>query len=84
MVTIYYDPEQQRPSFMSDQTEERCDLEEGKSVGFKGFILTWFDMIDMIDMMDRSFLVVGHTARIGTEENQLALSVERAKMIWIT
>ncbi len=32
-------------------------------------------------MPERSFLVVGHTAKIGTEESQLSLSVERAKTI---
>ncbi len=30
---------------------------------------------------DRTFLVVGHTADVGTEESQVALSIERAKTV---
>jgi outer membrane protein OmpA-like peptidoglycan-associated protein len=49
VVTITYDPEAARPSFMSDQMEEQYSLRDGKSVAFKGFILTWFEGIEPLD-----------------------------------
>ena len=143
MVMIYYDIHLQKPSFMLDQMEEQYQLEGDQSIGFKGFILTWFDIISAMDrtrlaeevkriiddsgvedvsveekvegvaltlnkihfvpdqalvlpeeqprlevlaetlkkIEQRSFLVVGHTARIGSEESQYELSVERARAI---
>lgn len=143
VVTIYYDPGLEKPSFMSDQMEENYQLEDNQSIGFKGFILTWFDNIAVMNrtrlaeevrrtldesevedvtveekgggvaltlnkihfvpdqavvlpderprlnaladtlkkIEERSFLVVGHTARVGTEESQYELSVQRAKAI---
>ena len=49
MVTISYDPAAGRPIFMSDQVEEQFTLADGKSVAFKGFILTWFEGIEPMD-----------------------------------
>ncbi|MCD6122620.1 MAG: OmpA family protein [Spirochaetales bacterium] len=146
-VTLYYDSSGEKMSFMSDKMEENYKLcgscEKNASVAFKGFILTWFDSIAVMNrtklaediaktvkekniknvrvetrkegvaltlnkihfiankavilpeekprlkvlaealksIKGRSFLVVGHTARIGTEESQYKLSVERAKKI---
>lgn len=147
VVTLYYDSSGEKMSFMSDRMEESyrfcgsCDND--KSVTFKGFILTWFDSIALMNrsslaekitktfkeknlknitvekrkegvaltinkihfvadravvlpdeqarlkiladalrsVKGRSFLVVGHTARIGSGESQYRLSVERAKTI---
>jgi OmpA-OmpF porin, OOP family len=49
VVSITYDPEAERPTFMSDQMEEQFTLRDGKSLSFKGFILTWFDGIEPMD-----------------------------------
>lgn len=49
VVSITYDPEAERPTFMSDQMEEQFTLRDGKTVSFKGFILTWFDGIEPMD-----------------------------------
>jgi outer membrane protein OmpA-like peptidoglycan-associated protein len=143
VVTITYDPAAGRPIFMSDQVDEQFTLADGKSIAFKGFILTWFEGIEPMDrdslarqvteglrtggagdvevaegelgvtltvnsirfvaekatvlpeeggrlralaetlkkIPDRTFLVVGHTAKAGTVESQERLSVERAKAI---
>ena len=143
LVTIYYDRENGRDSFMSDLMEENYSLKDGKSVAFKGFILTWFNGVQPLNRTEladeikkkleenkvsdvevskreegvaltinrihfvankaivlpeekprlkvladtlkriegRNFLVVGHTARVGSEESQYKLSVERAKTI---
>lgn len=143
VVTIYYDPTRRKPAFMSDQMEEQYQMAGDRSVAFKGFILTWFDLIAPLNrarvaqevrkeldragvqdvqveekaegvaltlnkihfvadqavvlpeerprlqaladalkkIQSRSFLVVGHTARVGSEESQYTLSVERAKVI---
>ncbi len=35
----------------------------------------------LADVPDRTFLVVGHTADVGTKESQIKLSIRRAKMI---
>ncbi len=48
VVTLYYDTERGRPSFMRDRMEEHYALEDGRSVSYKGFILTWFD--DIVSM----------------------------------
>jgi outer membrane protein OmpA-like peptidoglycan-associated protein len=143
VVTITYDPVAGRPVFMSDQVEEQFTMADGKSVAFKGFILTWFEAVTPMDrddlarqivdglraggaedvevaegergvtltvnsirfvaeqasvlpeegarlraladalkqIPDRTFLVIGHTARAGSVESQERLSVERAKAI---
>jgi len=146
-VTLYYDSSGKKMSFMSDRMEENYKLcstcGESASVTFKGFILTWFNSIAVMNRTElaediiktikekkiknvtvekrkegvaltlnkihfiadravvlpeekprlkalaetlksikgRSFLVVGHTARIGTEKSQYELSVKRAKRI---
>ena len=147
VVTLYYNSSGEKISFMSDRMEENYKFcgscGKGSSVAFKGFILTWFNSIAVMNRTElaegiaktikekkiknvkvetrkegvaltlnkihfiadkaiilpeekprlkalaealksiksRSFLVVGHTARIGTEESQHKLSVERAKKI---
>ncbi len=143
LVTIYYDREDGKDSFMSDLMEEKYTLKDGRSVTFKGFILTWFNGIQPLNKAElaeeirkkldeknisdvevskreegvaltinrihfvankaivlpeekprlkvladalkriegRNFLVVGHTARVGSKESQYKLSVERAKTI---
>ncbi|MBN1799590.1 MAG: OmpA family protein [Spirochaetales bacterium] len=143
VVTIYFDSEGKRPQFMRDLVEETYMYDNGTEELYKGFILTWFDMIvvmdrdeikkDIIEELEdsnipdivveereegvaltlnkihfiadkavvkpeeysrldalvealkkiegRTFLVVGHTARWGSEESQYTLSVERAKTI---
>jgi OmpA-OmpF porin, OOP family len=143
VVAITYDPDVERPTFMSDQMEEQYTLADGKSLSFKGFILTWFGGIEPMDTIriakevtdtlkgggvegvdvtagdkgvtltvnnlhfvadqatvlpeersrlqvladalkkipDRTFLVIGHTARYGSVESQESLSAERAKAI---
>jgi OOP family OmpA-OmpF porin len=143
VVTIYFDSEGKRPHFMRDLVEETYTYDDGTEELYKGFILTWFDMIVIMDREEikkdiiedledsdipdvvveerddgvaltlnkihfiadqavvkpeeyerldalaetlkkikgRTFLVVGHTARWGTEESQYTLSVERAKTI---
>ena len=146
-VTLYYDSSGEKMSFMSDRMEENYELcdacGKSSSVAFKGFILTWFTGIAVMNrsklaeditktikerkiknvtveerkegvaltlnkihfiadravvlpeekprlkalaetlksIRGRSFLVVGHTARIGTEKSQYELSVKRAKKI---
>ena len=81
VVTIYYDPEQRRPTFMSDQTEERYELEEGQSIGFKGFILTWFDMIDMMDRSEMAEKVRQELEEAGVEDVDVE---ERAEGVALT
>jgi len=143
VVTIYFDSEGKRPLFMRDLVEETYAYNNGTEEIYKGFILTWFDMIVVMDrdeikkdiieelqesdipdivveereegvaltlnkihfiadkavvkpeeyarldalaetlkkIKGRTFLVVGHTARWGSEESQYTLSVERAKTI---
>jgi outer membrane protein OmpA-like peptidoglycan-associated protein len=130
-------------SFMRDQVEETYVMTDGKSVTYRGFILTWFNAsapvnrneladslsrrleesgvpdIEVVQKPEgvsislnkihfiaeqavvlpeekprlealaaalkqipgRSFRVIGHTARIGTEKSQYELSVSRAKAI---
>lgn len=143
VVAIYFDTESGRPSFMRDQMDEQYRLEDGRSVAYKGFILTWFVGIAAMDrpqlvekikegigkagvpdvevgetdegvsltlnkihfvpdqavvlpeeegrldsvadalksIESRTFLVIGHTADVGTRESQDVLSAERAKTI---
>ena len=143
VVTIYHDIDSDRPSFTRDQVEEHYNLADGKSITFKGFVLTWYDDIaamnrprlvekirkeigennlpdlevgeteagvsltinkihfvpDQAEVLRselprlklvaealkniaaRTFMVVGHTARVGSAESQDALSVARAKTI---
>ena len=52
VVTITYDPAAGRPVFMSDQVEEQFAMADGKSVAFKGFILTWFEAVAPMDRDD--------------------------------
>jgi OOP family OmpA-OmpF porin len=147
-VSIYFDRESQKPVFMRDAIIENLGGEvyrftDGREIMIKGVILTWFDMIEIMDkekiaddieevleedeiedvtieetdegvmltlnnihfipdkalilpeekprldtlvetlkkIKDRTFLVVGHTARWGTEKEQYELSVQRAKAI---
>ena len=153
-VAIHVDRGTGALRFMRDTVDELYELEDGGSLGFKGFILTWFDGVSRMDravvedtvarvlreavsqpdsseagtslsdisiesreegvvlsinrihfvadqavilpeerprlqavaealkrIEGRTFLVVGHTARIGSDESQYALSVERAKTI---
>jgi outer membrane protein OmpA-like peptidoglycan-associated protein len=49
VVTIYFDAERTRPLFMRDSTEETYGYTDGTQETYKGFILTWFDMIVMLD-----------------------------------
>jgi outer membrane protein OmpA-like peptidoglycan-associated protein len=49
VVTIYFDLLESRPTFMSDQMEEQFTLRDQKSLGFKGFILTWFEGVEPMD-----------------------------------
>jgi OmpA-OmpF porin, OOP family len=130
-------------SFMSDTVEETYEIAGSRSVTYKGFVLTWFNVSAPLDsaetakriadallkagaadvgveqkkegvsitlnkihfvaeqavvlpedvprleavaetlrqVPDRSFLVIGHTAAVGTAESQQELSVQRAKAI---
>ncbi len=130
-------------SFMRDRVEETYQLDDGRSLTYKGFILTWFNAAAPLDrdkiagriaqtlkdsgaqdvevrqkkegvsvslnkihfiaeqasvlpeelprlqavadalkqIPGRTFRVVGHTARVGTEKSQQELSVRRAKAI---
>jgi OOP family OmpA-OmpF porin len=143
VVTIYFDSQGKRPMFMRDLVEESYTYDNKTEELYKGFILTWFDMIVLMDraeikeniieelkksdipditveereegvvltinkihfiadqavvrpdelsrlntlaetlkkIKNRTFLIIGHTARWGTEESQYTLSVERAKTI---
>jgi len=143
MVTIYVNGKAGEPLFMRDLVEETYTYANDNVELYKGFILTWFDMVEIMDrskikrdlveelkdsnipdvtveerddgvaltvnkihfvadqavvlpeererldalartlkkIKDRSFLIVGHTARFGTVESQYTLSVERAKAI---
>ncbi len=145
VVTIYYDLSGDNESFMTDLMEEHYFLgcEGLKTVSFKGFILTWFNNVQIMDrtklvkemkkqlreenvsgvtveereegvaltinsihfiankaivlpeerprleklasllkkIKGRHFLIVGHTADVGSKESQYVLSVERAKAI---
>ena len=49
VVKIYFDVRKNRPSFMHDTMHETYTLEDGGSVAYKGFILTWFEGIDLMD-----------------------------------
>ncbi len=144
-VTIYCDVSGNNESFMVDMMEEHYSVEckTLKSVSFKGFILTWFSNVQLMDrtmlvnemkaeikksgvedvtvekrkegvaltinsihfvankaivlpaerdrlkklaemlrkIKGRNFLVVGHTADVGSKESQYVLSVKRAKTI---
>ena len=51
VVKIYYDAEGRRPSFMQDVVDESYQLAAGGSLGFKGFILTWFDGVFPMDRL---------------------------------
>ncbi len=144
-VTIYYDVSGDNESFMVDLMEEHYTLKckSLKTVSFKGFILTWFNNVELMNrarlveemkkeiktsgvknvtvekrkegvaltinsihfiankaivlpaerprlrklaemlkkIKGRNFLVVGHTADVGSKESQYVLSVRRAKTI---
>ncbi|MBN2352390.1 MAG: OmpA family protein [Spirochaetales bacterium] len=142
-VTIYFDAARSRPAFMRDRTEEDYAYSDGANESYKGFILTWFDMVVSLEktkivrnikkeledsgikdviveerpegvaltvnnihflpdqaivrpdergrlaelaaaltkIPKRTILVRGHTARWGSVETQVSLSVERAKAI---
>jgi OOP family OmpA-OmpF porin len=143
VVTIYFDASRSRPAFMRDQTEEVYTYADGTTESFKGFILTWFDLVVALDKAEvaqnikkeledskikdvvveerpegvvltvnnihflpdqavvrpdergrlaelaaalkkipkRTILVRGHTAKWGSVETQVSLSVERARTI---
>ena len=49
VVKIYFDLSGSRPSFMRDSMEEDYLLADGGTLGFKGFILTWFDDVVAMD-----------------------------------
>ncbi len=46
---IYYDEGARRPVFVETMVDETYALEGGKSVGFKGFMLTWYEGIAAMD-----------------------------------
>jgi outer membrane protein OmpA-like peptidoglycan-associated protein len=46
---IYFDEGARRPVFVETLVDEAYAIEGGKSVGFKGFILTWYDGIAAMD-----------------------------------
>ncbi|MBN1698404.1 MAG: OmpA family protein [Spirochaetales bacterium] len=53
-VSIYFDTESNKPVFMRDAIIENLGGEvytftDGKEIAFKGVILTWFDMIEIMD-----------------------------------
>jgi outer membrane protein OmpA-like peptidoglycan-associated protein len=143
VVTLYLDRITMKPVYQSDVMDEEYLFDDDRSVGFKGFILTWMDDVVSMDRQSlaeqveqtledagttdvsveereegvvltlnrihfvadqavilpeeesrlaaiadslgaiegRSFLVVGHTARVGSEESQITLSIERAKAV---
>ena len=142
-VTIYFDSSKKRPLFMRDQFHKTYSYSNSNKEKHEGFILTWFDMITVMDRTElveeieedledldiedvtveekeegvlltinrihflpdqavvrpddlyrltalaealkkiegRTFLVVGHCAKWGSEESQYILSLERAKAI---
>jgi outer membrane protein OmpA-like peptidoglycan-associated protein len=142
-LRIRLDPATGVISFMRDRIEEEYRLEDGRSIGYRGFSLTWVLPAAPLDQEEtvktiaetlrrsggrdvevartqegvtvsvnrihfvadeatvlpedlprlasvaealsrvpgRSFRVIGHTARIGTEESQHELSVRRAKAV---
>ncbi|MBN1523633.1 MAG: OmpA family protein [Spirochaetales bacterium] len=45
MVTIYYDADRMRPLFSRDSVEETYTFADGSVETYKGFILTFYDMI---------------------------------------
>jgi outer membrane protein OmpA-like peptidoglycan-associated protein len=49
VVTIYYEPATGSPVHTSDQMEEDYTLADGKTLGFKGFILTWYTEVEPMD-----------------------------------
>ncbi len=61
---IYFDEGARRPVFVETLVDETYALEGGKSVGFKGFILTWYEGIAV---MDRGLIVEDVKKALGPE-----------------
>jgi outer membrane protein OmpA-like peptidoglycan-associated protein len=142
-ATLYIDLSNGIPTFMRERVNEHYSLEGDETIGFKGFVLTWWKPVITLEkarlvenlekelsergvsdvgvsehdqgvalninkihfiadkaqvlpeeedrltelartlarIEERTIKVVGHTARVGTEESQYRLSVERAKTI---
>jgi OOP family OmpA-OmpF porin len=49
VVQIYFDASRSRPAFMRDMVEETYTYTDGTVEVYKGFILTWFDMVAVLD-----------------------------------
>ncbi len=49
IVEIYFDAARARPAFMRDNTRETYTYGDGTVEEYRGFILTWFDMVVMLD-----------------------------------
>jgi len=49
VVTIYFNGDKGKPLFMRDLTEEQYTYADNTVELYKGFILTWFDMIMIMD-----------------------------------
>jgi OmpA-OmpF porin, OOP family len=49
---IYFDAARRRPVFVETLADELYTLDSGKSIGFKGFILTWYEGVAAMDRGD--------------------------------
>lgn len=72
VVTISFDAEASRPTFMSDQMDEQYTLRDGKSLAFKGFILTWFDGIEPMDRVRLAEEVTERLKEGGVEDVEVS------------
>lgn len=61
---IYFDAAARRPAFVETQADEVYSLDEPKTVGFKGFILTWYEGVAA---MDRERIAEDVRAALGPE-----------------
>jgi OmpA-OmpF porin, OOP family len=75
-VTVSLDPATGSPFFLRDAMEESCSYADGKTVVFKGFILTWLNAAVPLDREGTARKIAEELSKQGTGDVEVTVKKE--------